>query len=103
MSSEPKPAIAVAVAGQRGLRIPEDLSVVGYDDGEISAHLPVPLSTVRTDAYGWGRAAAAALLARVAGEEIGDIHLPPAQFVVRSSVGPAPRSPGHQNRPAAGS
>ena len=52
-------AIAGLAAGQqRGLRIPGDLSVVGFDDGEISAHLPVPLSTVRTDAYGWGRAAA---------------------------------------------
>jgi len=93
----------LAVAAQRGLRIPEDLSVVGFDDDQISAHLPVPLSTVRTDAYGWGRAAAAALQACVAGEDVGDVHLPAAQFVVRGSIGPAPRSPRHQPRPAAGS
>ena len=93
----------LAVAAQRGLRIPEDLSVVGFDDDQISAHLPVPLSTVRTDAYGWGRAAAAALQACVAGDDVGDIHLPAAQFVVRGSIGPAPRSPRHQPRPAAGS
>jgi DNA-binding LacI/PurR family transcriptional regulator len=102
-SSDQMAIAGLTVAGRRGLRIPDDLSVVGFDDGEISAHLTVPLATVRTDAYGWGRAAAAALMARVAGEEIGDIHLPPAQFVVRGSVGPAPRSPRHRTRPAAGS
>jgi DNA-binding LacI/PurR family transcriptional regulator len=95
-------AIAGLAAGQqRGLRIPGDLSVVGFDDGEISAHLPVPLSTVRTDAYGWGRAAVAALRAYVGGEEVGDIALPAAQFILRDSIGPAPRAPRRTPRPAA--
>lgn len=91
----------LAVAALRGLRIPEDLSVVGFDDDQISAHLPVPLSSVRTDAYGWGQAAAAALQARVTGEEVGDIDLPVAQFILRSSIGPAPRSARRKPRPAA--
>ena len=72
-SSDLMAIAGLAVAAQRGLRIPEDLSVVGFDDDQISAHLAVPLSTVRTDAYGWGRAAAAALQACVAGEDVGDI------------------------------
>lgn len=41
----------MSVAQHRGLRIPEDLSVVGFDDGEPAEHLPSPLATVRTDAY----------------------------------------------------
>jgi DNA-binding LacI/PurR family transcriptional regulator len=81
----------LAVAQQRSLRIPEDLSVIGFDDAELSEHLAVPLSTVRTDAFGWGRAAAAALLSRVDGDQVSDIHLPAAKFVVRASTGPAPQ------------
>ena len=30
-----------------GLKVPEELSIVGYDDIEIMSHLPVPLTTVR--------------------------------------------------------
>ncbi|MDO5048692.1 MAG: LacI family DNA-binding transcriptional regulator [Actinomycetaceae bacterium] len=34
---------------EAGLRVPEDISVVGFDDLSLSAHLPVPLTTVRQD------------------------------------------------------
>ncbi|NJP69211.1 LacI family DNA-binding transcriptional regulator [Streptomyces spiramenti] len=37
----------LAAAHQRGLRVPEDLSVVGYNDIPTVSRLPVPLSTVR--------------------------------------------------------
>lgn len=83
--------VGLSVAQHRGLRIPDDLSVVGFDDGDLSEHLAVPLSTVRTDAFGWGRAAAAALMARVDGDQVDDIHQPAAKFVVRASTGPAPQ------------
>ena len=87
-----------AIAHQRGLRIPHDLSVVGFDDGELSEHLSTPLATVRTDAYGWGRAAATALQSFIKGEAVQDVHLPAAQFIERESTGPAPQ---HDNqRPA---
>ena len=48
----------MAVANRRGIAVPGDLSIVGYDDAELAAYLHPPLSTIRTDAYRWGRAAA---------------------------------------------
>lgn len=79
----------MSAAHRRGLRIPDDLSVIGYDDAELSEHLHPPLTTVRTNAFGWGSAAAAALLALLedpAAQQ--DVHLPPPEFIVRESTGP---------------
>ena len=65
-------AIAGTSAAQaRGLHVPDDLSVTGFDDTAISGYLRPPLTTVRTDAVAWGRAAAECLLQLVDGE-----HLP---------------------------
>ena len=37
----------MAAASARGLRIPDDLSVIGYNDIPVVSKLPVPLTTVR--------------------------------------------------------
>ncbi len=84
----------ISAARQRGVRVPDDLSVVGFDDSELSAYLTAPLTTVRTDAYSWGKAAGTAMLAKVDGRRLDDIHLPAARFIVRASAGPAPGTPG---------
>lgn len=85
----------ISAAYSRGLSIPEDLSVVGFDDAELSEHLHPPLTTIRTDAFGCGRAAATVLRAGLSEPRVrqGDVHLPPAEFVVRGSTGP-PRAAG---------
>lgn len=80
----------MAEAYRRGLSIPHDLSVVGFDDTELSAYLHPPLTTVRTDAFAWGQSAATALLAQLAGEPTPDVHLPAATFIPRESTGPPP-------------
>ena len=80
----------MAEAHRRGLRIPEDLSIIGFDDAELSAHLHPPLTTVRTDAFGWGQAAATALISHLSGEHVDDVHLPAAVFVLRESTAPPP-------------
>jgi DNA-binding LacI/PurR family transcriptional regulator len=80
--------LAVAVA--LGLTVPTDLSVVGFEDTELAAHVQPPLTTVSTDVIGWGRAAAKRLLELVDGRPGTDVHLRPPQLVVRGSTGPAP-------------
>ncbi|MEV6926861.1 LacI family DNA-binding transcriptional regulator [Dactylosporangium sp. NPDC051485] len=51
----------VSAAADAGLSVPEDLSVVGFDDSPGSARLRPPLTTVRQDIQAKGHAAAAAL------------------------------------------
>jgi DNA-binding LacI/PurR family transcriptional regulator len=83
-------AIAGLVAArQAGLRVPEDLSVVGFEDSELSTHINPPLTTVRSDSFGWGRAAAEVLLQFLqTGERGAERILPPAQLVIRDSAAP---------------
>jgi DNA-binding LacI/PurR family transcriptional regulator len=54
------------------------------------------LTTVHTDVYGWGKAAATALLARTEGLPVADIFLPAAQFITRASTGPVQGRPRSQ-------
>lgn len=49
-------------ARTRGIRVPEDLAVVGYDDTYLAPELMVPLSSVRQPMWGLGWAAAEMLL-----------------------------------------
>ena len=74
-------------ARSRGLRIPEDVSVVGFDDLPFARVLSPPLTTVRADAPGLGCAAFEALAAVMAGEEVAGRTLP-VELVVRESTAP---------------
>jgi LacI family repressor for deo operon, udp, cdd, tsx, nupC, and nupG len=80
--------LSLAVA--RGVSVPGRLSVTGFDDIEISAHLQPSLTTVSTDVVAWGRAAATRLLELIRGTEPTPVHLPPARLVLRNSTGPVP-------------
>ena len=59
---------ALEAADQRGLRVPEDLSVMGYDDQELARYTHPPLSTLVLPNYEMGRRAVEALIDLVAAE-----------------------------------
>jgi LacI family transcriptional regulator len=82
---------ALCECAARGIRVPQSLSVVGFDDIDMAAGASPPLTTVRVPAAEVGRRAAARMLARLAGEAVPPIEELPAGMVVRESTGPAPR------------
>lgn len=80
----------LGVARRRGLSVPDDLSVTGFDDTEIGRYVNPSLTSVATDAREWGRVAARALLAAIAGEPPAHVRLAEPSLTVRESTGPAP-------------
>jgi DNA-binding LacI/PurR family transcriptional regulator len=73
-------------AAARGLRVPDDLAVTGYDDFAFAEFLQPALTTVRVPAYDLGRRAAEALLAQVEdGVPARSFELP-VEVVVRASA-----------------
>jgi LacI family transcriptional regulator len=77
---------------RRGLKVPTDVSVVGYDDQEFVAdHADPPLTTVALPHYAMGDWAAETLVDLMNGEEVPTAtHLMPCDLVRRASVGPPP-------------
>lgn len=80
----------IGVAQRRGLRVPDDLSVTGFDDAETGRYMHPALTTVASDARGWGALAATTLLALIAGEPSGRAELPAPRLVIRASTAPPP-------------
>ena len=70
-----------------GLSIPDDISLAGFDDVNIAAHLEVPLTTVAQDSFMIGKRAAAHLIGRLEGYS-GETTCEyiPTQLRIRSST-----------------
>lgn len=76
---------------EQGIRVPEDLSVVGYDDLPIARWLNPPLTTVQQPTLEKGRAATRLLLQVMAGSAEKTEVVLPTRLVKRSSVAAAAR------------
>lgn len=88
-------AIAVIqVARQRGLRVPEDLSVIGVDDADAGRYCEPPLTTLPFPARELGREAGVRILAAMGGGEVERLSvLPSPPLVIRGSTAPPPEGP----------
>jgi LacI family transcriptional regulator len=76
---------------EQGLRVPDDISLVGFDDIEFCHYTTPPLTTVRQDRVAMGRGAVQRLIAIVEGTgEVSPLILP-TQLVIRKSTGPVPK------------
>ncbi|MEB3416934.1 LacI family DNA-binding transcriptional regulator [Alteriqipengyuania sp. WL0013] len=80
-------AIGVMIAARRsGLAIPEDLSIVGFDDTPLSSHVWPSLTTVHWPIVDMARTAARKLIAPEGDKETGAEWLLPSSLVERDSV-----------------
>src|SRR6185503_5446725 len=84
---------AMRAAREQGLRIPDDLSVVGFDDIDLAAHVDPPLTTVHQPIRQKGADAVRLLLAEVEQREANrPEHLRlETRLIVRGSTGPVSR------------
>jgi LacI family transcriptional regulator len=79
------------VLGERGIRCPEDISIVGFNDMPFADRFNPPLTTVRIPHYEIGAAAAELMLELLADAEAAprDVALPAELMVRRSTAPPA--------------
>jgi ABC-type polar amino acid transport system ATPase subunit len=82
---------AYVAVRKAGLRIPEDISIVGFDDTPIAGRLWPAMTTVRLPIREMGRAAARLLLDQAAGNAPSEMISFSPEIVVRESTAPPPR------------
>jgi LacI family transcriptional regulator len=79
----------VEAAQEMGLRIPEDLSVVGFDNSPESAYVTPSLTTVDHSIKKMGTKAVEVLMELIYGHQLEEIvHKLPTQLIIRNSCGP---------------
>jgi signal transduction histidine kinase/DNA-binding LacI/PurR family transcriptional regulator len=83
---------ALEALQQRGLRVPDDVAVTGFDDLREAQVTGVPLTTVRQSFYTAGKHAMETLLKRINGETIPPVTVTPTQLLVRWSCGCLPEN-----------
>ncbi len=76
---------AMRAITDQGLRVPQDVSVVGYDDIGIAAHTAPPLTTIRQDTRKGAQLLVDLLLRRIGGEEVRSVMMDP-ELILRGSA-----------------
>jgi DNA-binding LacI/PurR family transcriptional regulator len=89
-ASDPLALGAIRAARRAGLSVPQDISVVGFDDSALMTCTEPPLTTVRQPIEALGRAAVTLLVNQIEGTAVtSDELLFEPELVVRGSTGPA--------------
>jgi DNA-binding LacI/PurR family transcriptional regulator len=78
----------LGVAQRMGFAVPDDLSIVGWDDSLISQVVHPPLTAITRDLTGFGATAARHLLAAIDGEAGNDVQTLRGELTVRGSTAP---------------
>jgi LacI family transcriptional regulator len=79
-------------ASELGLRIPDDLSLAGYDNTTLAASAPINLTSVDQAAHDLGATAARLLGERMDGRSRSVLTSTTPRLIIRSTTGPPPRS-----------
>jgi DNA-binding LacI/PurR family transcriptional regulator len=77
---------AIGALREAGRKVPDDISIVGFDDIPLAAYFDPPLTTVRLPAFELGQAAGRALVERIADRAIPHRTLLPTELIVRGST-----------------
>jgi DNA-binding LacI/PurR family transcriptional regulator len=102
LASKPHPTAvfaandAMAIGGLRvlrdkGIAVPDDMTLAGADDIQLAAYVSPPLTTLRQPMYEIGRLAAQRLQAWTSGRRPGSVIVP-TEVIGRASAGPPPRA-----------
>jgi signal transduction histidine kinase/DNA-binding LacI/PurR family transcriptional regulator len=83
---------ALEILQQRGVHVPEDVAITGFDDLREAQAIGVPLTTVRQSFYTAGKHAMETLLKRINGDSVPKVTLTPTQLLVRWSCGCLPEN-----------
>jgi len=71
---------------EKGLQVPDDVALVGFDDEDIASMVDVPLTTIAQPQYDLGRIAADKLMSLIRGEKVESSLIQP-KLVIRESCG----------------
>jgi LacI family transcriptional regulator len=85
----------IRVARERNIKLPEELSICGFDDTPMSNQIFPALTTVRQPTRDMGRMATLALLAAMQHPKSGGMTRVPYTLQFRRSTGPVPGKPAH--------
>lgn len=89
MGGNPFLAVGAMLESQAmGIRVPDEMSIVGYDDTEFMRELPIPITTVRGPSEEIGRQAASVVLKLIEGKgPVAGVKLA-SELLIRASAGP---------------
>jgi transcriptional regulator with PAS, ATPase and Fis domain/DNA-binding LacI/PurR family transcriptional regulator len=77
----------ISILQARGIRVPEEVAVTGFDDFEAARAISPPLTTVRPPFYEMGWQAVEMIVALLVGKEISEQTTVPMELVIRQSCG----------------
>ena len=76
----------MSICLESGIRVPEELSIMGIDDADMSKDLPVPLTTVHNPLQRLGKLSAEVVMKMIAQGDVEEAYELKASVVERSSV-----------------